>query len=32
MSRHDPKVRLLHMRDYVHDAMAMFEGETHEYA
>ncbi|MEA3239476.1 MAG: DUF86 domain-containing protein [Candidatus Bipolaricaulota bacterium] len=28
MSRHDPKVRLLHMRDYAQDAMAMVEGET----
>ena len=28
MSRHDPKVRLLHMRDYTQDAMSMVEGET----
>jgi len=25
---HDPKLRLLHVRDYAQDAMSMVEGET----
>ena len=28
MSRRDPKVRLLHMRDYAQKAVAMVEGQT----
>jgi len=28
MPKHDPKVRLLHMRDYARKAVAMVEGQT----
>ncbi len=28
MSEHDPKIRLLHMRDYVRKALAIVEGKT----
>ena len=30
MSRRDPKVRLLHMRDYARKAVAMVEGQTRD--
>lgn len=30
MSRHDPNVRLLHMRDYARKAVAMVEGQARD--
>lgn len=30
MSRRDPRVRLLHMRDYAQKALAMVEGQTRQ--